>query len=137
MEAEMSDIATNKRLVQEYLSALSGQPKPDVLVARFVADAGLAEHIRQIEAAFPAYELVPAQLIAEDDLVAVRGTFRGVHRGPFAGIDPTGRKVSADLMIVYRLAGSRIVEHWLQFDAAGLVSQLSAPIPSTNATIPA
>ena len=124
----MSDTAANKRLVQEYLDALSGHPKPDALVARFVADAGLAEHIRQVEAAFPEYEIVPAQLIAEGDLIAMRGTFRGVHRGPFAGMEPTGRPVNQDLMIVYRVAGSLITDHWLHFDVPGLLAQLSAPV---------
>jgi predicted ester cyclase len=28
-------------------------------------------------------------------------------------------------MIFYRIEGRRIVEHWMQFDAAGLVAQLS------------
>ena len=64
-------------------------------------------------------------MIAERDLVAVRGTFRGVHRGAFAGIDATGRQVSAGLMIIYRVKGDRIVEHWMQFDGAALVAQLT------------
>lgn len=67
-----------------------------------MSDPNLAEHIRQVEAAFPAYELVAEQLIAQGNLVAMRGTFQGVHRGAFAGIPATGRPVSAGLMIIYR-----------------------------------
>ncbi|HVQ42202.1 MAG TPA: ester cyclase [Vicinamibacterales bacterium] len=109
----------------DYLKSLSGQVKTDELVARFVSDSALAEHIRQAEAAFPRYELDVEGIIAEGDLVAVRGTFRGVQRGAFADIPATGREVAAGLMIFYRIAGRRIVQHWMQFDAAGLIAQLS------------
>jgi hypothetical protein len=33
----------------------------------------LLQHIQEVEAAFPSYELVPEQIIAEADLVGVRG----------------------------------------------------------------
>jgi predicted ester cyclase len=121
----MSSTSENKQFVAQYLEALSGKAKTPELVARFVSDPALVEHIHQAEAGFPSYEIVADDLIAERDLVAVRGTFRGVHRGPFAGIDATGREVSAGLMIIYRIAGDRIAEHWMQFDAAALMAQLT------------
>lgn len=91
--------AQSRQFIEDYLHALSGQPKTDELVGRFVSDPALVEHIRGVEAAFPAYELIAHQLIAEEDLIEMRGTFHGVHRGPFAGIEPTGKAVSANLMI--------------------------------------
>ena|SRR5437763_16508100 len=114
----------SKQFVGRYLQALSGQAKTPELVARFVSDPGLAEHIRQVEAAFPGYELIAEQVIAEGNLVAVRGTFQGVHRATFAGILATGRAVSAALMIIYRIEGDRIAEHWMQFDSPALMAQL-------------
>src|SRR5271170_3688340 len=120
-----SSTAQSRQFIEDCLNALSGQPKTDELVARLVSDPSLVEHIRQVEAAFPAYELIVQQLIAEGDLVAMRSTFRGVHQGAFAGIEPTHKAVSADLMIVYRLGDGRIVEHWLQLDMAGLMDQLT------------
>jgi len=114
----------SKQLVGRYLQALSGQSKTPELVDHFVSDAGLAAHIRDVEAAFPEYELIAETLIAEGDLVAMHGAFHGVHRGPFAGIAPTGRSVSAPLMIIYRIANERIAEHWLHFDGTALVTQL-------------
>ena len=70
----------SKQFVGRYLQALSGQSKTADLVERFVSDPSLAAHIRDIEAAFPEYELIAETLIAERDLVAMRGTFHGVHR---------------------------------------------------------
>ena len=115
----------NKRFVTRYLEALSGKAKPAELVSRFVSDRALAEHIQQVEEAFPSYEIVVEDMLAENDRVAVRGTFRGAHRGTFAGIAPTGRSVSAGLMIIYRIVNDRIVEHWMQFDGATLMAQLT------------
>jgi predicted ester cyclase len=115
-----------KQLIEDYLRALSGKPKTRDVVSQFVSDPTLAEHIQQIEAAFPSYALVARHLIADGDLAAVQGTFSGVQRGPFAGLPPTGRSVTADLMIFYRVHGGRIVEHWLQMDNAALMEQLIA-----------
>ena len=118
----------NRELIGRYLQALSGQSKTPELVARFVDDESLAAHIHDVETAFPAYELIAEELIAERDLVAMRGVFHGVHQGAFAGLRATGRSVSAPLMIIYRIAHGRIVQHWLQFDGAGLVRQLQEPV---------
>jgi len=122
----MNSVAIDsKQLIQEYFNALSGQPKTEELLERYISDPGLKEHIRSAEAAFPKYELVPSLMVAEDDLVAARCTFRGVHKGEFAGIQTTGRHVSIDLMIFYRIGDGRITEHWLQMDTRGLMDQLT------------
>jgi len=115
----------SKQLVQEYFNALSGQAKTDKLINRYSSDPRLNEHIRAAEAAFPEYELIPRAIVAEGDLVAARCTFRGVHKGEFAGVQPTGRRVSAELMIFYRIGDGRIAEHWMQMDTGGLIDQLT------------
>jgi predicted ester cyclase len=116
-----STSAESKQFIGRYLQALSGQAKKADIVTRFVSDPALIAHIHDVEAAFPEYELIAEDLIAEGDRVAMRGVFQGVHRGPFAGLAPTERTVSAPLMIVYRI---RDAEHWLHFDGAALVAQL-------------
>jgi len=59
-------------------------------------------------------ELPPSSmsLLAEGDKVVVRGEFHGIHRGSFAGIEPTGKSVSASLIIIYAIANGHIVDHW-------------------------
>lgn len=115
----------SKQLIEEYLNALSGRPKTEELLDRYISDESLKEHILQSEVAFPGYELVPLHLVAEGDLVALHGTFRGVHKGPFAGIEPTGRQVSSDAMVFYRIRDGVIVEHWLQMDMKDIIDQLT------------
>ena len=116
-----------KTLITDYLRTLSGQTKPLDLVRRYVSDERLAKHIAEIEAAFPSYEIIVEDLLAEGDKVVVRGEFRGIHRGPFAGIEPTGKSVSAGLIIIYAIASGRIVDHWMQFDLFTLLQQLQSP----------
>jgi predicted ester cyclase len=117
----MSD---NKQRIRTYLNSVSGRPKKAEALAEMITDRELLEHIAQVEAAFPEYELIVDDMIAEGDRVVVRGTFRGVHRGPFAGMQPTGKTVSAGLIIIYRLENGRVAEHWLQLDMLSVLRQL-------------
>lgn len=121
----MSTVAIeSKQLIQEYFYALSGQPKTEKLLDQYISDAGLKEHIRIVETAFPQYELTPSLIVAESDLVAARCTFRGVHKMEFAGIQATDKSVSANLMIFYRIREGKIAEHWMQMDTGDLIDQL-------------
>ena len=115
-----------KTLITDYLRTLSGQPKPPELVGRYVADEHLAKHVAEIEAAFPSYEILVEDLLAEGAKVVVRGEFRGIHRGTFAGIEPTGKSVRADLIIIYAIANGLIVDHWMVFDLFALLQQLQS-----------
>ncbi len=123
----------NKTLITDYLRAMSGRSKPADLVQKYVADPALAAHIAETEAAFPNYEIAVEDTIAERDLVSVRAKFRGIHQGFFAGIAATGATVSAGLIIIYRVANGRIVEHWMQFDRLALLEQLQGATVGTRA----
>lgn len=116
----------NKAFIRRYLSALSGQDKPLSVIRQYVAEeeAALIEHILDAEHAFPHYELVVEDLIAEGDKVNVRARFRGVHRGEFMGIPATGREFDVAAFVTYRISNNRIVEHWLLPDSLALMQQL-------------
>lgn len=116
----------NKALIKAYFGALNGHPKHFSLVQQYVTDPALAQHIAEAEEAFPRYEIVIEDMVAEGDRVAVRGMFRGVHRGTFAGIPASGSAVSAGLMIIYRVEDDRIVQHWMEFDRLALLQQLQS-----------
>ncbi len=80
----------NKRFITEYLAAINGKPKPRELLDRFILDEELKKHVEASEAAFPCYRVDPEEMIAEGDLVSVRGTVRGEHRGSFMGLPEPG-----------------------------------------------
>ena len=123
----------NKALIRRYLDALGGNDKPPELVNQYVAesDEDLRQHIAMAEAGFPRYELPPDDIIAEGDKVVVRATMRATHLGEFFGVPATGKEVTMPLIIIYRIADGRIVEHWIQMDVFGLMQQLGAiPMPA-------
>ncbi len=119
----------NKQFIERYFAAISGEPKPVDVVQQYVSDPELEDHIALFEKAFPKYELSVEDMVAEEDKVAVRATFRGTQRGEFYGIAPTGKSVGIPVMLVYRIADGKIVEHWMNADSLGLMQQLGA-IPS-------
>jgi predicted ester cyclase len=112
----------SRAMIREYLDAF--QRDWSQALERFVADESLAEHIRFFQQVFPGYSLEAHDIIAEGDKVAVRATLHGVHRGEGMGMPPTGKEVTVPLIIIYRIHGGKVVEHWLQADQAGMMQQL-------------
>jgi C-1 hydroxylase len=71
--------------------------------------------IKQMETglnAFPDLHLDVRSIIAEDDLVTLRITVTGTHKGEFAGIAPTGKQVTWDMVEELRFADGKVVERW-------------------------
>jgi len=63
------------------------------------------------------------------DKTAVRITFTGTHTGSGLGLPPTGRPFRATAIILARWRDGRMVEAWNEFDAAGMMQQLTGPAP--------
>ena len=127
--------AESRAFIQRYAEALSGKAKPPAVVNQYVADSDetLKQHIADIEAAFPRYELIGEDLIIEGEKIVLRFAMRGTHQGNFMGIPATGRQVNVPGIIIYRLATEqndaiKIVEHWMQIDAAALMQQLGVSV---------
>jgi hypothetical protein len=82
--------------------------------------------------AFPIWAVAVERLIAEGDLVAMRGTARATPFGPFdAGpqrvLPPTGVPLTLTQRAVVRVRAGRIVEAWVERDGLALLRQLGAP----------
>lgn len=116
--------AESRAFIQRYQEAISGKEKPPALVNQYVADEALRQHIAGAEAAFPCYEIIADDLIAEGEKVVVRFTIRATHQGDFMGIPATGRPVNVPGIIIYRVADDKIVEYWMHFDALAMMQQL-------------
>lgn len=54
--------------------------------------------------AFPDLKAVIHSQVAEGDRVVTHKTFHGTHKGEFMGIPPTGKKVSVDVIDIFRIA---------------------------------
>src|SRR5579859_689461 len=121
----------NKQFVRRYLEAISGKPKTESVMRLFIAEDALIQHIQVGEEAFPLYYLDVDEIVAEGDLVSVRGKVRGTHQGPFMGIPASGKPVDFAIFITYKVQGGKIVDHWMLTDNMTLVQQIGAvPVPA-------
>jgi predicted ester cyclase len=113
-----------KNFMRQYLNAISGKPKTEEIMGKYVTDPVLKEHMRFFEKAYPAYELIAEDMVAEGNKVAVRAVIRGVHEGEFQGILPTGLEVSISVMLIYVVENDKIVDHWMVADEFALMQQI-------------
>jgi steroid delta-isomerase-like uncharacterized protein len=75
--------------------------------------------------AFPDLEAHVDDLVAAEDKVAIRVSFRGTHRGEFQGIPATGRTIHYVSHEFYRVEHGLFAEEWICSDMASLFRQLS------------
>jgi steroid delta-isomerase-like uncharacterized protein len=80
-------------------------------------------------AAFPDFHMTIEDMIAEDDKVVSRLKIEGTHKGEFAGIPPTGKKVAVAATLIAQFENGKEVESWDCWDTASLLQQLGAIPP--------
>lgn len=68
-------------------------------------------------------------LVAEGDKVAGRITAYGTHTGDLFGVPATGREIRVSGIAIWRIRDGKIVEHWHETDALGLMQQLGVLPP--------
>jgi steroid delta-isomerase-like uncharacterized protein len=129
---------TNKATVRRMFEQVWNEHRLDLVEEFFSEDvilhsAGLPtssglETLREATAmglnAFPDQQLTIEGEIAEGDIVAVRWTATGTHKGELMGIPPTGKQFTHAGMTFYRLANAKIVETWFLADSLGQMQQL-------------
>jgi predicted ester cyclase len=76
------------------------------------------------------------EVIVEGDKVVTCGTFTATHLGEFQGLPPTGKQIKLSIMHIDRVENGKIVEHWGQGDALGLMQQLGIVFLPSPALIP-
>lgn len=95
---------------------------------------GAKQFFAIVRSAFPDLHHTIEDMIAEGDKVVMRSTWSGTHKGEFMGIPTTGRRVTVSAIDITRVADGRIVEHWEQSDALGLMQQLGVVPPPEQAS---
>jgi steroid delta-isomerase-like uncharacterized protein len=129
----------NKALVRRYMEAIDANESGDwdvldeFLAPEFVSHGGLppgvgsdregmkraAELFRQ---ATPGKHVIVDQ-IAEGDSVVSRIRGSGQHTGDHLGIPASGAAVEVDGVVIHRIKGEKIVEHWALVDMATFLQQ--------------
>lgn len=131
-------IEQNKAIVRRYLEEAWNKRNVGIIdelmaptYARYVSASaaplnreGLKQRITTFHRALPDLRLTIDDMIAEKDEVVFRITIRGTHQGELMGVPPTGKQVTMTAIDIARFEDGKIVEHWGQMDALGLMEQI-------------
>lgn len=94
--------------------------------------AGLTTALKEFLAAFPDAQETVEDVVASEDRVAAVGTIRATHKGAFAGIPPTGRRVTVHIFELHHVEAGKITGGWVFLDVMGLMAQIGThqnPVP--------
>lgn len=136
------DIEANKQLVRHFVADVF-QARRAEAVDELVADAFVSHtwgpagsdkadraYLRQaterMAQALTDVSFDIEDVVAEADRVAVRLTASATAVGDFMGQPAAGRSYTIGEIHIFRIAGGKIVEHWHQYDAAGMMRQLGS-----------
>jgi steroid delta-isomerase-like uncharacterized protein len=128
---------TNKAIVRRYIEQVVNDQRHD-LVDEFLVDTvelhgpgssiigrnAVVEWHAMFTSAFPDWHTTVDEMVAEGDKVVVRITSNGTHQGEMQGIPATGKPVTQNAIIIYRLTNGKIVEGRLQTDNLSMMQQL-------------
>jgi steroid delta-isomerase-like uncharacterized protein len=119
--SEMDFAAIRQQLAPEFVDHDSppGTPPGPEWVMR---------HVTSFHGAFPDIRVEVQDVIAERDLVTVRATWSGTHKGEYMGFPATNRQFRLKGIVIWRVHEGQIVERWACLDRLGLLQQLGLTI---------
>ena len=85
---------------------------------------GLCRMLTGTLAAFPDLHMTVLRWVIDGETVVTEEVMEATHRGAFAGIAPTQRRVRVPMVHVSRVRGGRIVERVAYHDTAAIVRQI-------------
>lgn len=126
-----------RRSLEEIFSAGKLEVADEIYAADFIAHdpalpepvrgpAGIKEVVAGYRAAFPDLRVKADDQISEGQIVVTRWTAVGTHKGELFGIAATGKQATVTGISIERIAGGKIAEEWVNWDALGLLQQLGA-----------
>ena len=121
--------ATERFFARDYVEQVPGPGQGQGLegMQRFLAEI--------VFPAFPDMRWSVEEQIAEGEQVLTRFTWRGTHRGPFAGIPATEQQVEVWGMVLDRVRDGKLVESRILMDNLGMLQQMGV-IPAPGAPAP-
>jgi predicted ester cyclase len=111
MEEAMNLLAPN------FAAYMAGIPEP-------LDNEGFKQFGMSFYVAFSEGSHIFNEVIVAGDKVVTCGQFEATHLGEFQGLPPTGKRIKLSVMHIDRVENGKIVEHWGQGDALGLMQQL-------------
>ena len=95
--------------------------------------AAFKQLITSLRAAFPDFQFVIEDEIAEGDKVVTRWRLQGTQHGPFLGNPPSHKRFDVTGMDIFQISAGRISRVWVNTDMLGQAQQLGW-IPAPQGT---
>ncbi len=123
-----------RRFVQEIFVAGRSESVDDLVAPDFVSHtwgmtedgpAKLKATIERLSSTLRDAEFTVDDLIAEDDRVAARLTASATVVDEFMGMPAAGKRYTIGEIHIFRIRDGKMVEHWHQYDTAGMMRQIS------------
>ena len=133
----------NKALTRQFFSRISAGDL--TAIDEFVSDsyveheqvpglapgkAGTRQLFEMFHSAFDQARVEVDDMIAEGDKVFVLARLTGTQRGEFLGIPASGKTINVNVCDYFRIDNGALTEHWGVLDAAGMMHQLTEPLPT-------
>ena len=85
---------------------------------------GINDVVTTCRAAFEHLNVTVEDMVAEGNKVTARFTARGIHKGQFMGLPPTGKSITMTGIEIFRIENCKIAELWGEANMLGLMEQL-------------
>lgn len=132
----------NKKLIRDHYESFVHQQDATAIRRQLAADfvdhemppgtppgpEAIIQYRAMLQTAFPDLRVKIEDILAEEDLVALRARWTGTHRGtfPLMPIPASNRPFEFTGMVFWRVRDGKIVERWATIDRLGLQQQLTA-----------
>lgn len=129
---------TNKEIVKGFFQKAYEEQDYDFVMEYFSEDyldhspAGAKSNKQAVEilkGAAKTFEQVKVEILdlfEENGLVGVRILFQGMHVGEFAGVAPTGKKITFEALEHFKLVNGKVTESWGYWPDMEIVNKLKA-----------
>lgn len=135
--------ARNEALVRRLYEDCINQNRPSLLSELIAPEyvgvrgergpEGFGTVISALRRGIPDIHFTLHDIITDEDRVAVRWTWSGTHRGPFASYLPTGKRLENSAIAIYRVRDGKIVQAWIETDRLGFLQAMGVVDPSLGA----
>jgi predicted ester cyclase len=85
--------------------------------------------IQSLHEAFSDFSMVIEDLVVFDDKVWGRMTARGIQKGQFGPMPPTGKRIEITVIDIMRFKDGKLIEHWGVPDRFAAMEQLGMKPP--------
>lgn len=138
----MSEV--NKAIVRRFYKEVMSQGNANVLDQIMVPDFkdhgetlfgssqsrdALKQGVISARGIFASLSIQLHDVIADGEMVGVRGTMRCTQQGEFVGVAPSGNELTWNGLAVFRVVDGKITERWFNSDSLSIVQQLGLVPP--------